>query len=376
MGDGGAVLDGDLADRWRWIMDIIFGGLLVFGLQTFVVNFPSIAHLPMHTVFVSLYAAVGVTAFFVYDVTVHHILTSSAHYPFQDTGLSALRFCLDVAMAFILALILLPGLGGLPWQATVRVLVAAWAWHLGALAWHALAHHEQPGKRPDPFWTLGFHGAVSIAYWETVWLVALYVRSGHESILHAFNRSACLTALSTLLLLVAVWRVSEMLAAFKSGPSPVYRNRSQKVMILLVSFLAPLTISLPALTSRTLSPRWKEALLVFGLTLMALGVRAAFCAIQLRPQGVRVVKVLSVTPLPWNEIVEFRMDRARRRGPTYRVEMVNGDDIGLRSMSPRRRKSVEPDRMDRVIKELNDRVRQEAEARGATRIDPSGEVVT
>ncbi len=191
-------------------MDIIFAGLLVFGLQKFVEGSRELAKLATRDLLVALLAAAGVTGFFVYDVTIHHVLTSRALYPFQQSGLSALRFSLDIVLAFDLALILLPGLQPKPWMATLRILFAASVWHVGAILWHLLAVAEH-GRKVRIRSGLLPHAVFPLLYWVSVLSTATALRQGREPLLRAVNQPNCLAVLSVLFLGVAIWRTGQMI---------------------------------------------------------------------------------------------------------------------------------------------------------------------
>lgn len=188
-------------------MDIIFGGLLVFGLQGFAKQFDSWPKQSTAEVTSVVFAAIGVTAFFVYDVTVHHVLTSPTWFPFRRSWRSAVRFALDVAMAFTLALVLLPGLEGSPWMATDRILIAVSAWHVGALLWHWIARSENPTGKGAWSWHIG-----AIAFYWLALIVASEL-SGYRapSLFDSFKRPLCLDVLSLALLAFAVVRTSDLL---------------------------------------------------------------------------------------------------------------------------------------------------------------------
>ncbi|HTV12017.1 MAG TPA: hypothetical protein VME20_09155 [Acidimicrobiales bacterium] len=206
MSTGGG--NSELGERWKWTMDIIFGGLLVFGLQTFASQSDHFLEQPTGKVIFTFLAAAGVTGFYLYDVTVHHVLTGPQAYPFKRSWLSAFRFSLDIVMAFLLALVLLPGLEAKPWQATLRILVVASIWHVAAFFWHLLARAEHESKKgSNPLWHLLF----PVMYWSAVSVTTEFDRYRHGPFLASLNRPACLGALSVLLLVVAAFRTSLIL---------------------------------------------------------------------------------------------------------------------------------------------------------------------
>lgn len=201
-------LDVDLNRRWRWILDIVFAGLLALGLQRFTDGYQSLFSRDAQRIVLTLLSAVGVMAFFAYDLTVLHVLTLPDWQPYCYSRASAVRFSLDVIlMAPLLGLILLPGLSPGPWHATLRILVAVTIWHVCAGCWHLLAYREIPRGRLSE--GIQAHLKALPAYWIPV-LVALTAKRyflGHQgSWLGGVNSFPCLAVLSLSLVAVAAWR--------------------------------------------------------------------------------------------------------------------------------------------------------------------------
>jgi hypothetical protein len=202
-----------MAAQWTRIMDIVFGGIVVFGLENLVLHVGEALQRPVRCFVPQLYAAVAVYVFLIYDVAVFHMLVEQL--PYRERWLGFVRFFLDLVMAFTLMMVVVPTclLQGF---ATVTMVVGTSVWHVAAGLWHWVAHREH-GRGAPRRWAYLPHALAIAAYW-------LFL-AGAVAVQHRPLERASLAApfplavLSTLIIGVALLRMWQMLAG-RLAPRP------------------------------------------------------------------------------------------------------------------------------------------------------------
>ncbi len=129
------------APAWQpeQVIDVLFGAIAAIALEKYepVVRAAWTSGLARFSV--SVFVAICICSFFVYDVAVFHVLVKK--YPYRMTVLGFLRFYLDVVMAFVLFLLLSDALNASPNWFTIIVTVTFW--HIAAVVWYLLACTDQ-----------------------------------------------------------------------------------------------------------------------------------------------------------------------------------------------------------------------------------------
>lgn len=140
-----------LADRWQWFHYAMFGGIGALSLRQLESGLYHAWTTSWSAFVLHLAITACLFAFFVYVVGVVDVLTRK--FPYRLSVSSALRYGLDIAMAFLLLQLLLTGLGpkepiavgrlnAAPVQSPLLMTTVVSLWHLGAACWHVLAVRE------------------------------------------------------------------------------------------------------------------------------------------------------------------------------------------------------------------------------------------
>lgn len=135
-----------ITQRWIWLLDVVFGATAAFGFENLQQSIRSATS--TDDLVKQIFSALALYIFFLYDVSVLHILIQ--RYPYKVNIISVCRYFLDVCMAFLLMLILIPGLQEKPEDSTVVILFAITTWHISAFVWHLLAHIDQKDQANPP----------------------------------------------------------------------------------------------------------------------------------------------------------------------------------------------------------------------------------
>ncbi|MFC1492223.1 hypothetical protein ACFLQ0_06525 [Nitrospinota bacterium] len=141
-----------LSGKWVWFLGVIFGGIAILGLRNLhrtLLLLASTYH--WGDFFSQIFFAVCFFVFLAYAVGVYFLLVDEYPYhPKKNFKLSGPRFLLDLAMAFLLYVVLISGTSPNPRNSTLIIFSAVALWHLGAMCWLFLAsmeHHGNMGKR-------------------------------------------------------------------------------------------------------------------------------------------------------------------------------------------------------------------------------------
>lgn len=155
-----AAAGGTVPGRWVWLIDVVYAGVLVFGFQQIE-----------HTLFDTLSSpamrlrqgviAGALVCFFLYDVTVYHLLVARA--PYRTSRLSACRYLLDILMTFLLQLIIVSASRTPIARAFFVAGGALAAWHICAAIWHLLASRDH-NKKPNYEVSFVPHLVMAVAY--------------------------------------------------------------------------------------------------------------------------------------------------------------------------------------------------------------------
>lgn len=188
-------IEQQLADQWKWFLYVLFGGIGTLAFRRLEEGLWAASDVSSTQFWHHIFLAVCLFAFFVYDVGVLGVLIH--RFPYKVSLLSALRYALDIVMAFLIFLLLMSGLGpppaanaspGLaagPTQSPVLVVFAISAWHLGAAIWHTMAsfdhHHATPrliSFLPHIIFAAVYWLIYGISYWGWInftpmWLLSL-----------------------------------------------------------------------------------------------------------------------------------------------------------------------------------------------------------
>ena len=194
-------------NRWAWILDVLFGGILVELFNTLELNLPLAWNESVGSAVVVAFVAFSLCVFFLYDVVVYHFLIQA--YPYRLSVLSMLRSLLDIVMAFLLMKAVLPAARIHPEEHLVGILVALTAWHLCAAVWHVLANWEHFGKPPSALAVLP-HFLFVTAYWAVFvssWGVARAVPR-----LEPYGPLLLVGELCAIVLAVSIYRFRQLLA--------------------------------------------------------------------------------------------------------------------------------------------------------------------
>jgi hypothetical protein len=141
-----------LGNQWQWFLYILLGSIGQLGLRRvdegFWLAWGGSRERLLHYVFL----AGCLFSFLTYDVGALAVLTNK--FPYKGSVLSALRFAVDLVMAFLVFVLLMSGLGfpgpdqrpsglaSVPPQNPIVILTAISAWHVGATLWHVLASYD------------------------------------------------------------------------------------------------------------------------------------------------------------------------------------------------------------------------------------------
>lgn len=182
------------AQRWIWFLDVVFGAIVALGIQKYE---PVIREAWAHGAgcfILSLFVAIAVCSFVVYDIAIYHTLVKK--YPYQLSALGYLRFYLDLIMAFVLYVLLVNAFQTAPdWRA---ILAAVSFWHLSAIAWHLLARHEH-GTGGSGVSAVGPHLMFIAAYWSSAWLAGRLASQGTALDPAAVDRLVLIVVSATIL---------------------------------------------------------------------------------------------------------------------------------------------------------------------------------
>jgi hypothetical protein len=126
--------------QWAWVLDVVFGGIIALGYQKLEEALQVSAKVSAREFLKHLFSACSFFAFVIYDVGVYHLLIQK--YPYTVSPWSAVRYVLDLVMAFCLLVILMRGLSVHAEQFILDILLAISCWHLGAMSWHFAAAEE------------------------------------------------------------------------------------------------------------------------------------------------------------------------------------------------------------------------------------------
>jgi hypothetical protein len=154
-----------VAERWAWILDVLFGAILAVAFEALSKNLDQVWDETPREAARVMFVALCFMSFFLYDVFVYHFVITL--YPYRISFLSACRYVLDILMAFLLMEVLVPGVRPGPKPEVVKILVSLTLWHLCAAAWHCLANWDHFKKAPPPF-SLFPHLGFIVLYWSTV----------------------------------------------------------------------------------------------------------------------------------------------------------------------------------------------------------------
>lgn len=166
-----------VASHWVWVMEVVFGGVIALGFEKLVEAIRSDLNGPAGAVFRHLLVAACFFAFVIYDVAVYQVLIRK--YPYAFRPLSAVRYALDLVMAFCLLLILLLGIDAAAAGFVPAIMAGLTFWHLAAAAWHVAASMEAHGRLPA-VQVCAPHAAFIVAYWTAFagwWFAGRWVPS-------------------------------------------------------------------------------------------------------------------------------------------------------------------------------------------------------
>ena len=135
---------GDISARWSFLIGVVFGGTALFGLKTLHRSplvlaagrdWPGFA--------AQLFFAAYFFVFFAYAACAYFRLTAAYEYRLADQlRWSGPRCLLDLAMAFLLYVMLITAAGPRPESSTLIIFSALVLWHLAA-AWRLCAQRER-----------------------------------------------------------------------------------------------------------------------------------------------------------------------------------------------------------------------------------------
>jgi hypothetical protein len=207
---GSPVKESYVSNKWVMIMDVIFAGIVVFGLQNLVITITNVNQDSSQTLYLPLLVAAGAYSFLLYDVLGYHLLIQKLPYKLSILGTG--RFCLDIVMAFLLMIIVIPACRT-PDTAILYILVGVTLWHVLAILWHVLAKIEHGlGFLSDVEDTFPHLGAIA-AYWVILILFISFRKKAFE--LDSFVDTTSLEILSVLLIIVAIIRATQIIKSQK-----------------------------------------------------------------------------------------------------------------------------------------------------------------
>jgi hypothetical protein len=202
-----------VGERWAWILDMVFGAIIAFGFQRLEEGLRVSAKSSVTAFLKHLFMASGFIGFVIYDIGVYHILIKK--FPYDVSELSAVRYVLDLVMAFLLMVILVRGLSIDVGKHIFEILIALSMWHIAAMCWHFAASMQIKGSTPE--WKTFFpHILFVMIYWSTFALWYLTGAQDRRSKLAEPTGFLMLLALS--LLLISAWRSNQMIQKFVSEP--------------------------------------------------------------------------------------------------------------------------------------------------------------
>jgi hypothetical protein len=203
-----------VGERWAWILDMVFGAIIAFGFQRLEEGLRASAKSSMTAFLKHLFMASGFIGFVIYDIGVYHILIKK--FPYDVSELSAVRYVLDLLMAFLLMVILVRGLSIDAGKHVFEILIALSMWHIAAMCWHFAASMQINGSRPE-LKTFSPHILFVMIYWSTFALWYLTGAQDRQSKLA--EPTGFLVWLALPLLLISIWRSNQMIQTFVSEPA-------------------------------------------------------------------------------------------------------------------------------------------------------------
>lgn len=125
-------------ERWIWFLDVLFGAIAAIAIDRYEPIVRNAWATGIGTFSLSVFVAICVGSFFVYDVAVYHSLAKK--FPYKITVIGFARFYLDLVMAFILFLLLTDAFNAYPNWFTILITITSW--HVAAAIWHLFAQYE------------------------------------------------------------------------------------------------------------------------------------------------------------------------------------------------------------------------------------------
>lgn len=191
--------------RWVWFIDVVFGAIVALGIAKYEPVVRSAWQAGLSQVSFSLFIAISICSFVVYDIAVYHALVKK--FPYKLSMLGFVRFYLDLVMAFILYVLLISAFAQSPdW---VAILTAVSCWHIAAVIWHIMARCEHPQTEG---WAVAVlpHVAFIALYWVLAGLFYLYAKNTlqHND---AQTSDMVLVLVSTMILFVSFYRWNQVL---------------------------------------------------------------------------------------------------------------------------------------------------------------------
>ncbi len=192
--------------RWIWFIDVLFAGIAAIILQQYEPIIREAWANGLGSFSLSIFIAMSMGSFFVYDVAAYHILANK--FPYKITLIGFARFYLDLVMAFFLFMLLSDAFSKSPnWQS---ILITITSWHAMAFIWHLLAQKEELQKTSSKSMIIP-HVYFVLIYWAVAWATYLTVQqcTTNESI----QSNTVLVALSAAIAAVSIWRCRQVINA-------------------------------------------------------------------------------------------------------------------------------------------------------------------
>src|SRR5215813_9601900 len=101
-----------LGNQWKWFLYVLLGSIGTLALRRLDEGLWAASHVSAAQLAHYIFLAGCLFAFLVYDVGALAVLTEK--FPYKTSFLSALRYALDIVMAFLVFLLLMSGLGPPP----------------------------------------------------------------------------------------------------------------------------------------------------------------------------------------------------------------------------------------------------------------------
>jgi len=185
--------------RWIWFLDVLFAGIAAIILQQYEPIVRCAWASGPGTFSLSVFVAMCMGSFFVYDVAVYHALANK--FPYRMTLFGFARFYLDLVMAFVLFMLLMDAFNKDPdW---FNILITITSWHALAFIWHVLAQREARKKSSLKITIIPHVYFVSI-YWSVAWVS--YFSAQLCGFSDATQSDAALVALSAAIAAISFWR--------------------------------------------------------------------------------------------------------------------------------------------------------------------------